>query len=65
MEGNFSPDIHTTRGTIGGTVFALLLQVHSSDMLKTVILTATGAGVSFLVSVFLKFIVKMLKHHRK
>ena len=65
MEANFSPDIHTAAGTLGGTFFALLLEVHSGDMLKTVILTATGAGVSFAVSMLLKFVVKVLKKHWK
>ena len=37
-------------GTVGGTALCLLLQVQPSELLKSVVLAATGAAVSFLVS---------------
>ena len=37
-------------GTAGGTLLTLLLQVSSTELLKTMVMAATGAAVSFLVS---------------
>ena len=37
-------------GTFGGTLLSVLLQVSTGELLKTVVLAAAGAAVSFLVS---------------
>lgn len=51
----------TIIGTVSGTVLTVLVNIGSSDILKTVILAALGAIVSFSMSVLLKWIVKKLK----
>ena len=45
-------------GTVGGTVLAIVGVVDPSDMLKTAILAAIGAVVSFIVSAILKRLFK-------
>ena len=46
---------HSTRlGTAGGTLCALLANIQSGDIVKTVILSMTGAVVSFTISFLLK-----------
>jgi uncharacterized membrane protein len=53
---------HTTAlGTVTGTVFTVAANIDSHDYLKTVILALIGATVSFLVSVFLKWVWKRIK----
>ena len=51
----------TVLGTVSGTVLTIAVNVGSSDIIKTVILAAMGAIVSFSVSVLLKWIVKKMK----
>lgn len=51
----------TILGTISGTVLTVVVNVGSSDILKTVILAGLGAVVSFSVSLLLKWLVKKLK----
>ena len=41
-------------GTAGGTLLVVLANIHSDDILKTGILSTTGALVSFFVSLLLK-----------
>lgn len=53
----------TIMGTVSGTVLTVLVNVGSSDILKTVILAALGAVVSFSVSVLLKCLVKRFKRN--
>jgi hypothetical protein len=48
----------TKAGTIGGTLFVLLLHITSEEVLKTALLAAVGAGVSFFVSYALNRIIK-------
>jgi hypothetical protein len=48
----------TRAGTIGGTLFILLLHISSEEVLKTALLAAVGAVVSFTVSFVLNRIVK-------
>jgi hypothetical protein len=52
----------TLIGTAGGTFLSMLPNLHSEDVLRTVLLAAIGAIVSFVLSMVLKFIVKK---HRK
>ena len=47
----------TKTGTIGGTLTILLANINGSDLLKTTVLAAVGAGVSFCVSLLMKRIV--------
>ncbi|MBK9284383.1 MAG: hypothetical protein IPM51_08685 [Sphingobacteriaceae bacterium] len=48
-------------GTVSGTALTVLANIGSSDILKTAILAAIGAVVSFSVSVGCKWLVKKLK----
>lgn len=48
-------------GTVGGTFLAFIGMVDPNDMLKTAILAAIGAIVSFIVSAILKRIFKSKK----
>ena len=52
----------TLIGTAGGTFLSMVPNLHSEDVLRTVLLAAIGAVVSFVLSMVLKFIVKK---HRK
>lgn len=51
-------------GTAGGTLTILLTQLHSGDVVKTMILAAVGAAVSFVVSFLLKKLVERWKSPR-
>jgi hypothetical protein len=48
-------------GTASGTFLSVLPNLHSEDVLKTVVLAAIGAIVSFVLSMIFKFIVKKHK----
>lgn len=48
----------TLMGTAGGTFLSVVPNLHSEDVLKTVLLAAVGAIVSFGISMVLKFIIK-------
>ena len=63
MEPNIFQDTHTRVGTAGGTLFAILLQLHGADILKTAVLAVIGGVVSFAVSLALKSLVRYLKKH--
>ena len=51
----------TILGTVSGTVLTVAVNIGSSDILKTGILAALGAVVSFSVSLLLKWLVKKFK----
>jgi mannitol-specific phosphotransferase system IIBC component len=51
----------TILGTVSGTGLTVLANIGSSDILKTVVLAAIGAVVSFCVSVSLKWLAKKLR----
>lgn len=59
-----SEPTHTKATTIGGTLFVLLTNINSADIVKTVLLTAIGAVVSFGMSVLLKNLMKWWKARR-
>jgi len=40
-------------GTIGGFLTVLLINIDAGDIIKTAVMAATGAAVSFVVSVLL------------
>lgn len=44
----------TIIGTAGGTFLSIVPNLHSDDVIKTVVLASIGAVVSFAISVFLK-----------
>jgi hypothetical protein len=48
-------------GTAGGTFLSVLPNLHSEDVLKTVLLATIGAIVSFGISMVLKFFIKKHK----
>lgn len=53
---------HTTKaGTAGGTLLTIFANITSEDVIKTIILAAIGAAVSFTVTIFLKALIKRLK----
>jgi hypothetical protein len=54
-------DSTTMKGTAGGTLLTILGNIKSEDLIKTVILAAIGAVVSFSVTLFLKFLIKRFK----
>ena len=45
-------------GTAAGTLLSILPNLFSEDILKTIVLAALGATVSFVVSLLLKWIIK-------
>jgi hypothetical protein len=51
----------TVIGTAGGTFLSVLPNLHSEDVLKTIILATLGAVVSFSISLALKFFIKKHK----
>lgn len=51
----------TKRGTAGGTLLTILANITSEDLIKTVILAAVGAVVSFGVTLLLKLLIKRFK----
>jgi len=51
----------TVVGTAGGTFLSVLPNLHSEDVLKTIILASVGAIVSFTISLVLKFLIKKHK----
>ncbi|MBN8694568.1 MAG: hypothetical protein J0L69_15345 [Bacteroidetes bacterium] len=61
MSGNHHIATGTIAGTVSGTALTVLVNIGSSDIIKTAILAALGAVVSFSVSVLLKWLVKPRK----
>lgn len=51
----------TLIGTAGGTFLSVVPNLHSEDVLKTVLLATIGAIVSFAISMALKFFIKKHK----
>ncbi len=51
----------TILGTVSGTALTVLVNIGSTDIIKTVALAALGAVVSFSVSVLLKWLVRKFK----
>ncbi len=54
-------DTTTKRGTAGGTLLTILGNISSDDLVKTAILAAVGAVVSFGVTLTLKLLLKRNK----
>jgi len=51
----------TAIGTAGGTFLSILPNLHSEDVLKTIVLATLGAIVSFTISLVLKLLIKKHK----
>jgi hypothetical protein len=47
-------------GTAGGTLTILFLHIRNNDIVKTIVMAAIGATVSFVVSQVLKWVIKKL-----
>jgi mannitol-specific phosphotransferase system IIBC component len=54
-------DNTTKAGPAGGTLLSIFANINSGDVLKTAILAAIGAVVSFSVTLLLKLLIKRLK----
>lgn len=54
----------TLAGTIGGTVLVILMNLSPVEILHTASLAAIGAGVSFGVSLLLKWLIARVKRKR-
>jgi mannitol-specific phosphotransferase system IIBC component len=54
-------DNTTKAGTAGGTLLSIFANINSGDVLKTAILAAIGAVVSFSVTLLLRLLIKRLK----
>ncbi|HEX3025120.1 MAG TPA: hypothetical protein VHP12_07905 [Chitinophagaceae bacterium] len=51
-------DNGTKAGTAGGTLLTIIINIKSEDVLKTMVLAAVGAVISFTVSLLLKLFLK-------
>ena len=61
MDTNLPSNTHTRAGTWGGTAVVLWMQIGSAELLKTALLAAVGAAVSFGVSLGFKWIIRRLR----
>jgi hypothetical protein len=52
---------NTIIGTMGGLLLVLLFKINNEDLVASAILAATGATVSFLVSVLLRWLWKQVR----
>lgn len=57
MEANIS----LKTGTAAGTLLSIIPNLHSEDILKTVVLAVIGAVVSFTATLILKVLTKVRK----
>jgi mannitol-specific phosphotransferase system IIBC component len=55
----------TILGTVSGTVLTVVVNINSSDIIKTVVLAALGAVVSFVVTVALKRVLSHVTSFKK
>ena len=51
-------NVHAKNGTVGGVLLIFLANITSGDLVKTVVLAATGATVSYLVSWGMKWLME-------
>lgn len=54
-------DNTTKAGTASGTLLTIFANISSEDVLKTIVLAAVGAAVSFVVTLCLKLLIKRVK----
>jgi hypothetical protein len=55
-------DTTSKAGTATGTFVIILANITSSDILRTALLAAIGAAVSFVVTMILKVLVRKMRH---
>jgi mannitol-specific phosphotransferase system IIBC component len=51
----------TVAGTAGGTLLTIFANIHSEDLVKTVLLACVGATVSFTISLGLRLLAKKFR----
>jgi len=51
----------TLVGTVGGTFLSIVPNLHSDDLIKTILLATVGAVISFTISLLLKILLKKKK----
>ena len=56
-------DTGTKAGTIGGTFLTVAANIQHGDVLKTIVLAAIGAIVSFSVSLLMKLLIINLRKY--
>lgn len=49
---------HAKYGTAGGIITILIYNINASDIIKTAVLAALGAIVSFIISILLKYCIR-------
>lgn len=54
-------DKTTKAGTASGTLLSIFANINSEDLIKTAVLAAVGAVVSFAVTLLLKLLAKRIK----
>lgn len=54
----------TKAGTIGGTFLTVAANIQNGDVLKTIVLAAIGAIISFSVSLLMKQLIMKLRKQR-
>ena len=54
-------DTSIRAGTAGGTLLTIFANINNDDLIKTALLAAIGAAVSFCVTLSLKLLFKYLK----
>lgn len=50
--------INLRAGTAGGTILVFVANIHGDDIIRTMLLSLTGAVVSFFVSLLLKWLLR-------
>ncbi len=58
------PDQTTKAGTIGGTLLVVIIQIRGDELIKTAILAAVGASVSFGVTLLWKKALQRMRRKR-
>jgi hypothetical protein len=58
-DASFTPA--SKAGTAGGILTVIVVNINSGEILKTIALSAVGAAVSFIVSIFLKWMIRRIK----
>jgi hypothetical protein len=61
MSNHHNIESGTILGTVSGTVLTVVMNIGSSDIIKTVVLASLGAVVSFSASVLLKWLAKKIR----
>jgi hypothetical protein len=57
--------VHTSMGTIGGTLSSLFVSLQVASLTETIVLSALGAVVSFVVSALLQWTVNKIRNVKR